>query len=97
MEFAQHARELRQVGAFEPFTQLTVPANVHPISLTDTSPVDFASHLIHSRVSVLTQLGSATADDRLVMVALAAAQRGKAMYFAAPFPDSQTHAGKYAA
>lgn len=56
MEFAQHARELRQVGAFEPFTQLTAPANIHPISLTDTSPVDFASHIIHSRVSVLTQL-----------------------------------------
>lgn len=31
------------------------------------------------------------------MVALAAAQRGKAIYFASPFADSQTHAGKYAA
>lgn len=97
MEFAQHARELRQVGAFEPFTQLTVPANVHPISLTDTSPPDFAQHLMHTKVSVLTQLGSATADDRLVIVALAAAQRGKAIYFASPFADSKTHAGKYAA
>lgn len=97
MEFAQHARELRQVGLFEPFTQLTAPADIIPIALTDKSPVHFARTIIGSRVNVLTQLGSATADDKLVMVALEAAQRGKALYFASPFPDSQTHAGKYTA
>lgn len=97
MRFAPHARRRQDVGAFEPFTDVRQPANIHPIPLTDTSPVTFARNLVSNRVNVLTLLGSATADDRLVTIALAAANLWKAIYFASLLPNSQAIAGKYAA
>lgn len=73
MIIAPHARSRQDVGAFEPFTDVREPANIYPISLTDTNPEIFARNLVSNRVNVLIQLGSATADDRLVTIALAAA------------------------
>ncbi len=97
LEFASHAIEYAKKGAFEPFTGVTMPANIIPASLTDKTAVDFAQHIIDQRVSVLTQLGSATADDALVDIAMKAAEEGKLILLQAPFPDSAVEAGTYSA
>lgn len=97
LEFADHAIDFSHKGAFEPFTEITQPADVFPATLSDKSTMALARHLIQQRVAVLTQLGSATADDRLVKVALEAAEHGKPVIFEAPFHDSTIEAGTYAA
>lgn len=97
LEFAGHAIDVEHKGTFEPFTRIIKPAGIFPATLSDKSPVALATHIIHQRVSVLTQLGSATADDRLVNVALQAAERGKIVLFEAPFHDSTIEAGTYEA
>ncbi len=97
LEFATHAIDQERKGAFEPFTRITQPADLFPARLTDKSPAALATHIINQRAAMLTQLGSATADDRLVAVALEAAKHGKIVLFEAPFPDSSVKVGKYAA
>ena len=97
MEFATHAIDTEHRGAFEPFTQIERPADIFPATLTDKSPMALAAHIIRQRVAVLTQLGSATADDRLVEVALEAAKNGKTVLFEAPFHDSTVEVGTYKA
>ena len=97
LEFATHAIDFEHKGAFEPFTMIEEEANLFPATLTDKSTQAIAEHIIHQRVAVLTQLGSATADDRLVEVALAAAQHGKIILFEAPFHDSTVQPGTYKA
>ncbi len=97
MEFAAHAITFENKGPFEPFTEITNPADIFPATLTDKSGIAFARHLIHQRVSILTQLGSATADNRLVNIALKAGEQGKIVIFEAPFHDSTVEVGTYAA
>lgn len=97
LEFAGHAREYGKKGPYEPFTAIERPADLFSVRLTDKSPEAFARHLIAQRVGLLTQLGAATADNALVDVALAAADRGKLIVVQAPFPDSQVPVGTYAA
>ncbi|MDO8648164.1 MAG: asparaginase domain-containing protein [Candidatus Peregrinibacteria bacterium] len=96
-EFASHARDLRKKDAYRPFTNITRPADLYPTRLTDKSLESFADHLIAQRVALLTQLGSATADDALVELALAAGNNGKIVMFEAPFPDSSVEPGRYKA
>ena len=97
LQFAAHAIDSDHRGAFEPFTEIVNPADVFPAELSDKSKIAFANHLIGQRVALLTQLGSATADDQLVKIALEAALHGKPVIFEAPFHDSAVQAGTYAA
>jgi hypothetical protein len=97
MAFASHAITIEEKGPFEPFTDITNPADIFPATLTDKSGIAFARHLINQQVAILTQLGSATADDRLVKIALEAAAHGKIVIFEAPFHDSMVAVGTYAA
>ena len=97
LEFAGHARDIEHKGQYRPFTEITKPADIVAIQLSDMGPRALARYIQCADVSVLTQLGSATADDRLVQVALAAANRGKAIIFKAPFADSTVQSGTYAA
>ncbi len=97
MEFASHAISYDHKGPYDPFTQITSPANLFPASMTDKSTEAFAVHIVQQRVAILTQLGSATADDSLIEVALEAAKRGKIILFEAPFHDSTVLTGTYKA
>jgi hypothetical protein len=97
LEFAGHARDIQNKGQYRPFTEVTKPADIIPVQLSDVSPSTLAKFIVNMNASVLTQLGSATADNRLVDVALAAANHGKAIVFEAPFADSKLQAGTYAA
>lgn len=95
--FAGHAVEYGKKGPYEPFTEIDGPADLYPAKLTDKSLRSFAKHLRAQEVALLTQLGAATADDGLLDVALAAADRGKIVVVQAPFPDSRVKAGTYKA
>ncbi len=97
LEFARHARDYRKKGPYTPFTKVRNQADIIPVRLTDISSGRFARFITEQTVSVLTQLGSATADDVLVDIALAAANNGKAIIFEAPFADSKVAAGTYKA
>jgi len=97
LEFAGHARDVNHKGHYTPFTEITKPADIIPARMTDISARGLANFIIGRKATVLTQLGSATADDTLVEVALAAANHGKAIVFEAPFADSSVQAGTYAA
>lgn len=97
MQFADHAIDFAHKGPYDPFTHIEKPADLFPATLTDKSPVALAQHIIAQHVALLTQLGSATADDRLVDVSLEAARHGKLILFEAPFPDSTVQPGKYKA
>lgn len=97
MEFASHAIDSKHKGPFQPFTQIEYPADIFPATLTDKTVTAMARHIVRQRVAILTQLGSATADDRLVAVALEAARHGKIILFEAPFYDSTVQVGTYKA
>jgi hypothetical protein len=97
LQFASHAIDFEHKGAFEPYTEILEPADLFPATLSDKSVRAIANHIIAQRVAVLTQLGSATADDRLVEVALEAARHGKIILFEAPFHDSTVEPGTYKA
>ncbi len=97
LEFARHAIDLAHKAHYNPFTEVASRADIIPARLTDLSPRGLAEFIIGRSATVLTQLGSATANDILVEVALAAADHGKAIVFEAPFADSTIQAGTYAA
>lgn len=97
LEFSTHAIDYGKKGAFEPFTRIDKPADLFPTTLTDKSTEALARHIIQQRVAILTQLGSATADNRLVEVALEAGRQGKIVLFEAPFHDSTVEVGTYKA
>ncbi|MFO0971259.1 MAG: asparaginase domain-containing protein [Candidatus Saccharimonadales bacterium] len=97
LEFAEHARSVDDKIPYRPFTVVTHAADIIPARLTDLSPRGLAEFMVGRTATVLTQLGSATADDRLVEVALAAGNHGKAVILEAPFADSTVAAGTYAA
>ncbi len=97
LSFARHATQVNQNTPFTPFTEIEGQANIVPMRLSGKDSKFFAKQLINTQVSVLTQLGSATADDVLVKIALKAAEFGKAILFQSPFHDSQAQAGDYAA
>lgn len=97
LNFASHALRRANLGAYRPFTRFGEAANLYPVKLTDRTPESLASHIINQNIVLLTQLGSATADDRLVAVAVAAAAHGKAVCFESPFFDSSVPTGTYAA
>ncbi len=97
LEIASHAMTLENKKPYDPFTNITHAADLYPVQLSDKSTESFAQHLIQQKVSLLTQLGSATADDTLVDLAMTAANHGKIVLFEAPFPDSTVQTGTYKA
>lgn len=95
--FATHARRRGQTGIYRPFTQFNEAADLYPAKLTDKTPQNFARFVMNQNVLLLTQLGSGTADDRLVAIAVQAASQGKAILLEAPFFDSTIKSGTYKA
>ena len=97
LKMPDHAITFERKPPYQPFFEITTQADLYPVLLTDKSPRSFAQHLINQRVAILTQLGSATADDVLLNIAMQAALHNKAIVFEAPFADSTIQAGHYAA
>lgn len=97
LEFARHALEYRKKGPFRPFTCLMRQSGIVPVRMTDMNPRDLARLLVTGDMNVLTLLGSATADDKLVDVATTGADHGKLIVVKAPFPDSILKPGVYKA
>jgi len=97
LTFAGHALRRHQLGRYELFTDFLEASDIYPAVMSDKRPKGLAEHIIGQQVVALVELGSSTADDRLVDVAMAAADRGKAILRVAPFFDSIVQAGTYAA
>ena len=97
LQFADHAIAYEKKGVYRPFTKVFEPASLFPAKLTDKSEEVFTRFLIDQRVAMLIQLGSATADDALIHLAMEAADHGKTVIIEAPFYDSSVEPGTYAA
>jgi hypothetical protein len=97
LTYADHAITYERKGVYRPFTKVLEPASLFPTKLTDKSEEAFVTHLINQRVALLIQLGSATADDALIHLAMEAADHGKATIVEAPFYDSTVEPGTYKA